>query len=116
MEELTRVIQARLDELGWTWAELSRRSGVSETTLSSWRRKARGTGSRGPSPDLLRAVANALGIAVATIFEAAGRMVPREMTPEEEQEFLEIYRSLNADGRAMTLASMRALIKARRSQ
>lgn len=116
VEALTGMIQARLDELGWTWAELSRRSGVPETTLSSWRRHARGTGSRGPSPDKLRLVADTLGIPVVKLFEAAGRIVPRELEPEEEREFLEIYRSLGTDGRAMTLASMRALMEARRTR
>lgn len=115
MEELTRVIQARLDELGWTWAELSRRSGVPETTLSSWRRHARGGGSRGPSPAKLRFVADALGIPVLVVFEAAGRTIPRELTQEEEREFLELYRSLSPDGRVMTLASMRALMEAKRN-
>ncbi|MEU0934302.1 helix-turn-helix transcriptional regulator [Embleya sp. NPDC005971] len=116
MEALTSMIQARLDELGWTWAELSRRSGVPETTLSSWRRHARGAGSRGPSPDKLRLVAKALNIPVVRLFEAAGRVIHDEVPPEEEREFVEIFRSLGEDGRTMTLAAMRAYKEARRNR
>ncbi|MGW1998387.1 helix-turn-helix domain-containing protein [Embleya sp. NPDC001921] len=114
MDALASAIQARLDELGWTQAELSRRSGVSTSTINAWMTGERAKGSRGPHPDKLRAIAKALGLPAAALLEAAGRRVPATFTPEQEQELLGLWNELNEDGREMTLASMRALIERRR--
>jgi len=110
VDALARLITDALAARGWTQAELSRRSGVALTTINSWVKGSRGGGNRGPNPDKLRAVADALGIDVVTVLEAAGRYVPPEDDEDDEREFLNAYRSLTKDGKALTLANMRAYI------
>lgn len=110
VDALQRLIQARLDELGWSQAELARRSGVKPQTISSWMSGARAKGSRGPSPDKLRAVANALSLPVIQVFEAAGRTVPPELSPDEERRLLGIFRELSSANRELSLDQMQLLL------
>jgi transcriptional regulator with XRE-family HTH domain len=110
VDALARLIKTRLDELGWKQAELARRSGVHPATLSAWLREDRAKGTRGPDPKKLRAVALTLGIPVADVFEAAGRIVDQGLEPDEEERFLRMLRSLTKDGREMTFAAMQALM------
>ena len=50
---------------GWTHVELQRKSGVARSTISKW-----ATGQQPPMPARVNAVADALGIAVGTVFMA----------------------------------------------
>lgn len=111
MEELRDLIQTRLDELGWSQAELARRSGVAQQTINSWMTSVRAAGSRGPSPDKLRAVAEALGLPVIRVFEAAGRTLPPAVPPEQEAELLAVYRELAEDDRKLGLDQLKLLLQ-----
>ncbi len=72
-------IRQLMDERGWTIYELSKRSGLSQTTLSNmWKRNTE------PSLPSLRAICNAFGITLAQFF-AENDMV--ELSPEQMEFF-----------------------------
>jgi transcriptional regulator with XRE-family HTH domain len=102
---ITRV----LDEKQWTLSQLAKRSGLPTSTLHSWKSGDRAQGSRGPSPDKLRQLAEGAGLTVAEVFEAAGRKVPEPMGDEEERRFLHLYRTLSEEDRRVLEATMRAM-------
>ena len=79
-------IKELMDERGWTIYELSKRSGLAQTTISNmWKRN---TESTIPS---LRALCNGFGITLSQIF-AEGDMV--ELTPEQRAFLLAGWHSL----------------------
>lgn len=69
-------IKELMDERGWTIYELSKRSGLAQTTISNmWKRNTE------PTIPSLRALCNGFGITLAQFF-AEGEMV--ELTPEQK--------------------------------
>lgn len=98
----------------WTLSTLARRCGISVSTLHSWKSGDRATGSRGPSPALLRKFAEGAGLTVAEVFEAAGRAVPAPMDDEEERRFLHLFRTLSGEDRRVLEATMRAMTERHR--
>lgn len=110
VDGLAALITRVLDERGWSLSTLARRTGISVSTLSSWRTQVRAAGSRGPSPTLLRKLAEGIGLPVAEVFEAAGRYVPEALAPDEEREFLHILRALPADDRQVLRATGQAML------
>ncbi|MFI6103223.1 helix-turn-helix domain-containing protein [Streptomyces sp. NPDC051310] len=115
MDDLAALIERVMDEKDWTLSTLARRSGISTSTLHSWKSGERGTGSRGPSPALLRKFADGAGLPVATVFEAAGRHVPAAMDDESERRFLHMLRALDESDRSVLEATMQAMIERQRS-
>lgn len=109
VDELAALITRVMDEKQWTLSTLARRSGLSLSTLHSWKQGERGTGSRGPSPDKLRQLAQGAGLTVAEVFDAAGRKVPEPMEDEEERRFVHLFRELSGADRKVLEATMRAL-------
>lgn len=109
VDDLARLITRVMDEKGWTLSTLARRSGLSTSTLHSWKNGDRATGSRGPSPDKLRQLATGSGLTVAEVFEAAGRHVPAAVDDEEERRFLHLFRSLAREDRRVVEATMQAM-------
>ncbi|MGQ4733392.1 helix-turn-helix domain-containing protein, partial [Streptomyces sp. Ju416(a)] len=88
MDDLKNLIERVMAEKDWSLTVLARRSGLSTSTLHSWKSGDRATGSRGPSPDKLRQLAEGAGLPVAQVFEAAGRHIPAPMDDEDERQFL----------------------------
>lgn len=69
-------IKELMDERGWTIYELSKRSGLAQTTLSNmWKRNTE------PTIPSLRAICSGFGITLAQFF-AEGNMV--ELSPEQQ--------------------------------
>jgi transcriptional regulator with XRE-family HTH domain len=115
VDDLAALIERVMDEKDWTLSTLARRSGLKTSTLHSWKSGDRATGSRGPSPELLRQLAKGAGVPVAEVFEAAGRHVPAPMDDEDERRFLHMWRSLDSADRRVLDATMQAMIERQRS-
>jgi transcriptional regulator with XRE-family HTH domain len=109
VDDLAELIERVLRERDWTLTTLARRAGLSVSTLHSWKAGDRATGSRGPSPDKLRLLAEGAGLPVAEVFEAAGRHVPAPLDDEEERRFLHMFRLLGSADRKVIEATMRAM-------
>lgn len=115
VDDLAALIERVMDEKDWTLSTLARRSGISTSTLHSWKSGDRATGSRGPTPTLLRKFAEGAGLTVAEVFEAAGRHVPAPMDEESERRFLHMWRSLDGADRKVIEATMQAMSERQRS-
>lgn len=115
VDDLAELIERVMRDKDWTLSTLARRSGLSTSTLHSWKSGDRATGSRGPSPDKLRQLANGAGLPVAQVFEAAGRHVPAPMDDEDERRFLHLFRSLDSADRGVIEATMRAMSERQRA-
>lgn len=113
VDDLKHLIERVMAERDWTLSTLARRSGLSTSTLHSWKSGDRATGTRGPSPDKLRQLADGAGLPVAEVFEAAGRHVPAPMDDEDERQFLHLLRSLDATDRSVVRATMQAMAERR---
>jgi len=113
VDGLATLIDRVMRDKEWTLSTLARRSGISVSTLHSWRSGDRATGSRGPSPVLLRKFAEGAGLTVSEVFEAAGRKVPEPMNDEEERRFVHLYRALGSEDRRVIEATMRAMTERR---
>jgi transcriptional regulator with XRE-family HTH domain len=109
VDELGALIQRRMDEKGWTISRIARRSGLAVSTVHAWKVGDRARGSRGPSPDKLRQLAEGLELPVAVVFEAAGRRVPDELTPEDQRRFLHVLAELSEEDRKVLLATAEAM-------
>lgn len=115
VDDLAELIARVMREKDWTLSTLARRSGLSTSTLHSWKSGDRATGSRGPAPDKLRQLADGAGLTVSEVFEAAGRHVPATMDDESERHFLHLLRSLDATDRRVIEATMQAMTDRQRS-
>lgn len=115
VDDLAALIERVMDEKDWTLSTLARRSGISTSTLHSWKSGDRATGSRGPTPTLLRKFAEGAGLTVAEVFEAAGRHVPAPMDDESERRFLHMWRSLDGADRKVIEATMQAMTERQNS-
>ena len=87
-------IKELMDEHGWTIYELSKRSGLAQTTISNmWKRNSE------PTIPSLRALCNGFGITLSQFF-AEGDMV--ELTPEQRKFFIR-WAALSADQKEMLM-------------
>jgi transcriptional regulator with XRE-family HTH domain len=115
VDDLGRLIERVMSEKSWTMSTLARRSGLSVSTLGSWKNGDRATGSRGPSPALLRKFADGAGLTVAEVYEAAGRKVPAAIDDEGERRFLHMYRAISGEDRRVVEATMQAMMERQKS-
>lgn len=115
VDDLAALIDKVMREKDWTLSTLARRSGLSTSTLHSWKSGDRATGNRGPNPDKLRQLADGAGLTVAEVFEAAGRHVPAAVDDEEERRFLHLLRTLDAADRRVIEATMQAMRERQKS-
>jgi transcriptional regulator with XRE-family HTH domain len=116
VDDLKNLIERVMAEKNWPLTTLARRSGLSTSTLHSWKSGDRATGSRGPSPEKLRQLAEGAGLPVAQVFEAAGRHIPAPMDDEDERRFLHLLRSLDNADRVVIRATMEAMAERRTAQ
>jgi len=89
-----RKIKELMDERGWTIYELSKRSGLAQTTISNmWKRNTE------PTIPSLRQLCDAFGITLSQFF-AEGDMV--ELTPEQRV-FFTRWAALSAEQKDMLM-------------
>ena len=87
-------IKELMDERGWTIYELSKRSGLAQTTISNmWKRNTE------PTIPSLRDLFNGFGITLSQFF-AEGEMV--ELTPEQKA-FFTRWAALSAEQKEMLM-------------
>lgn len=115
VDDLAALIDRVMAEKDWTLSTLARRSGLSVSTLHSWKSGDRATGNRGPTPEKLRQLADGAGLTAAEVFQAAGRRLPAAMDDEEERRFLHLFRSLPGEDRRVIEATMQAMRERQRS-
>ena len=115
VDDLAALIDRVMREKDWTLSTLARRSGLSVSTLHSWKSGDRATGNRGPNPDKLRQLAAGAGLTIAEVFEAAGRHVPAPMDDEEERRFLHLFRTLGTEDRRLVESMMQAMRERQKS-
>jgi transcriptional regulator with XRE-family HTH domain len=109
VNRLPELIQRVLDERGWNPSTLARRCGIANSTLHSWISGDRATGSRGPSDEKLRLLAEGAGLTLSEVYEAAGRRTPAPQLTEEEAAAINVFRALDDHGRHVAMVTMRAL-------
>lgn len=97
-----------LDRRGWSHAEMGRRAGVAQTTISNVI-----SGNRDPGPALCRAVAKALGETEEKVFRLAGLLSPLPNTEDEMLaeiiEMIDLLRNLGPEQRKEVLRFIRFL-------
>jgi transcriptional regulator with XRE-family HTH domain len=104
METFSTWLNNQLDTFGWTQAELARRAGLGEATLSRFI-----SGTHRPGPDACLAIARAFGEPPENVFRLAGLLPPLPPAVQEEREAITILRRLPSQARDYALAILRAL-------
>lgn len=95
-----RKIKEMMEERNWTVYELSKRSGLAQTTLANmWKRNTE------PTIPTLRAICNGFGITMAQFF-ADGDFV--ELTAEQ-REFFNNWAALSAKQKEMLMDLVRSM-------
>jgi len=99
MNAFAEWLDLEIAKHNWTRAELSRRAGISQSTLSLIY-----SGQRKPGPDICEGIAMALDLPSITVYKAAGMMLRvaestaldelmvyrlKEMTPAQRQELMQ---------------------------
>ena len=91
---ITQYRQAR----GWTEYQLAEKSGLPQSTISSWYRK-----NMIPTVPSLEKICNAYGITLSQLFAEEDTLV--SLTPSQ-QKLIEAWTKLNEDQQAVILALM----------
>ena len=94
MIDAKQRIKELLDARGWSLYELSKRSGIAQTTLANmWKRNTE------PTIPTLKAVCSAYGITMAQFFAEDGLV---ELSPEQ-MEFFNHWSTLSASQKQMLM-------------
>ncbi len=112
-EDLSALITRRLAELERSQRWLANEAGIPVPTLNAWVRRQRNASSI--EPDRLRELADALGLAAAVVFRAAGRKVPGALDAEREKKLLKLYRQMPADAQRHLVQQAEMLVKIARA-
>ena len=107
--ELSRWLNKRLADLGWSQRELARRANVSQTTVSEVI-----SGKRKPTWNFCADIARPLGMDPDEVFVLAGLKRPPPAAVAEEAEVLGILRGLPGSVRDVVVSMLRGLAKERR--
>jgi transcriptional regulator with XRE-family HTH domain len=101
-------LENELDKLGWSSADLARRSGLNPSTLSMVHNHKRRAG-----VDTCRAIAKAMHLPEADVLRAAGLMAPERDADPVIGELLELAAKLPADDRQDLIDLARAKLERR---
>lgn len=96
MKDILTTINKYREERGWTEYQLAERSGLPQSTISSWYRK-----NMVPTVPSLEKICNAFGITLSQLF-AEGE-TPVALT-ESQRKLLESWSRLNAEQQAVVFA------------
>lgn len=100
-------IEVELGKREWTRAELARRAGVNQSSLSLIY-----SGERKPGPDICEAIAKAFRIPPEIVFRKAGLLPEKTDTDETSQEIVHIAHLLTEENRDDLLAYARFRLQA----
>ncbi len=102
-------LKSRLDKRGWSQTVLSERSGIAQSTISTW------LSDQGKKPNVKGyvAIAKALDVPLETVLAVAGEVEAASSEVAEEAEMVGILRGLNADERGIVLRMLRGLRRGR---
>lgn len=103
-------LDTELKERNWSRSELARRAGISHVSLSYIY-----AGKRNPGVEMCQALAKALKLPVATVYEEAGLLPKNKKRDKLTEEALFLFNQLNIDDRENKLAELRALVERRAS-
>lgn len=103
VEEIIEKIKRKKAEKGLTNKQLSELSGVSEGTLN----KILGTETKDPSIGNILKIIDALDLSEAYALSRGGPTAQPLPLSEDEQELVDLYRTLNSDGRTAALAAVK---------
>lgn len=102
--KLIAWLNTQLKQRGWSHRELARRSGLSQTAVSSVISEQ-----RNPGWDFCLAVARALGEPPENVFRMAGLLPALPQPIAQEHELIHLIRSMDDDTRAIVLTMLRNL-------
>lgn len=107
MEKFSTWLLKQLEERGWSQAELARRAGLGNATLSRFI-----TETHNPGPDACLAIARALKVPPVEVFRLAG-ILPAidESRLREFEEVSEMLASLPDSIRTQTMRAIRAIAR-----
>ncbi|MFJ6617612.1 transcriptional regulator [Kitasatospora sp. NPDC091335] len=112
-EDLSALILRVLAETGRSQTWLAGRADIPLASLNAWVRRARGTA--GIDPDVLRRLADALGLTPAAVFAAAGRRVPAALNEEREKKMLRLFRELPTAQQRLLVQQAEAMVRIARA-
>ena len=93
-------IKEMMDERGWSIYELSKRTGIAQTTLSNmWKRNTE------PTIPTLRAICNAFGITLSQFFSENDAV---ELSPEQ-REFFDHWSALSSNQKNMLMELVKSM-------
>jgi transcriptional regulator with XRE-family HTH domain len=104
MEPFSQWLESELEERGWRPADLAHRAELPNATLSRIL-----NGHRRAGPEVCVALAAALEVPPEQVFRLAGLLPPAPPAVEEEEMALGLFRSLDAQMRAVALSVLRSL-------
>jgi transcriptional regulator with XRE-family HTH domain len=93
-KSFSQWLDQRLDERGWSRADLSRRSGISEAALSLLY-----SGAREPGKKMCAGIADALHLNHDDVFRAAGLLPAKPSDDETVSEIMHISHTLTEENR-----------------
>lgn len=98
MKDILSVITAYREERGWTEYQLAERSGLPQSTISSWYRK-----NMVPTIPSLEKICTAFGITLSQLFAFAEGDAPVSLT-EAQKKLLERWSRLSEEQQAVVFA------------
>lgn len=107
-EDVPALLRRVIDRHGGNQSAVARAIGVNIGTFNSWV-----NGTRVPSGENLRKLANGTGINEAAWVAAAGRKVPAELDEDREKRIMALWRSFTPEEQAYAEGSWEGLAAAR---
>lgn len=112
IEDFAQLIMRLKDTYGVSESEIARRLGVSNSTVNHWVRRQR----QAPRRETLEKIVKVFPrFTREEIFAAARRKTPGPLSPESEEQILELYRGLTKEQQEIAKLQLRALNEYNRS-
>lgn len=110
-EKFIQWLLEELNQRGWSQADLARRSRITPTQISRIL-----SGSRNPGTEALTAIAGALNVPAAMLFQLAGVLPPESASPPDLDEWVHLYKSLPKDDREELIQLARMKVERRKKR
>lgn len=108
VDDFSDWVNAELESRGWGYSELSRRSGLSVSGISSMM-----TGQRQPGLDMCKGIARAFGMRPEEVLYQAGLLKRPPPSVLDEERVVDLFRLLNPQDRSTVLTFLSALAEER---